>query len=66
VSAKMITYVKGEVIRIWEKEMLEKNRLDNEQIAIGLAFKNKSELFNVIYSRNGDPPSIFIDFFTKV
>jgi hypothetical protein len=66
VSAKMITDVKGEVIRIWEKEMLEKNRLDNEQIAIGLAFKNKSELFNVIYSRNGDPPSIFIDFFTKV
>lgn len=66
VSAKRITGIKEEIIRIWEKEMLEKNRLDNEQIAIGLAFKNKAELFNVIYSRNGDIPSIFIDFFTKV
>jgi hypothetical protein len=66
VSAKIITDVKKEVIRIWETEMIEKNRIDNEQIAIGLAFKNKSELFNVIYSRNGDPESIFLDFFTIV
>jgi len=40
--------VKKEMMRIWEKEMIEKGRHDNEQIALALACKNIPEVFNLV------------------
>ena len=40
--------VHSEVMRIFIKEMLEKNRIDNEQIAFALAYKNIPECFTCV------------------
>jgi hypothetical protein len=40
--------VHNEVMRIFIKEMLEKNRIDNEQIAFALAYKNIPRCFTCV------------------
>jgi hypothetical protein len=65
IDANGIAPVKREVLRIWQEEMINKNRIDNEQIALALAFITSSELFNVIQSGSGDPPRIFTEYFIK-
>lgn len=61
-------YVRDEVMRIFETEMLEKNRIDNEQIAIGLSYKNIPDIFNIKITRHcrWGPVSIFEELFTPI
>ena len=60
-----ISEIRNIVIYIWEKEMLSKNRLDNEQIALALSYKLFPSIFSVIKS-NGTVPSLFTTYFEQV
>jgi len=57
--------VKKEVMDIWDKEMIEKGRHDNEQIALALACKNIPEVFNLIPGGTGCN-AVFEKFFENV
>jgi len=58
VSKDLVVIVKDFIIKLWEEEMLKRGRIDNEQIALALIYKNNNDIFNVIMSE-GDTPSIF-------
>jgi hypothetical protein len=46
----LLTPIQSMITTIWEKEMLEKNRLDTEQVALGLAYNANTELFTLCES----------------
>ena len=64
-SKEIISVVKYNILKLWDEEMLAKGRIDNEQIALGLLYKNNSELFTLIMS-NGEIPSIFVKGFSRI
>jgi hypothetical protein len=54
-----------DIMKIWNNEMLNKNRLDNEQIALALIAKYNTNIFNFIYNRGRNNGSIFDNFYLK-
>jgi hypothetical protein len=55
--------IKTDVLNIFENEMLNKNKLDNEQIALALTYKNNISNFLLIPSSNKNIISIYNHFF---
>ena len=51
----IVLEIKKEVERIFVKEMLDKNNVNNEQLALALLWKQKPELFSVIPDINSHP-----------
>ena len=48
--------------RIWNNEMIAKNRIDNEQIILVLIYKENPDLFTTIQSL-GSLPALFSNYF---
>jgi Bacterial protein of unknown function (HtrL_YibB) len=61
-------FVKREVLRIWEEEMMQKGRYDNEQIALALVCAKYPHMFQLIYypSAADGTPDIFSLFFVSL
>lgn len=57
--------IKDEIFRIWETDMLDKNRLDNEQIALALTCKKYRSLFKLVNDAN-NISSIFKTIFRPI
>ena len=57
--------VNKEVLKIWNEEMIDKNRLDNEQIVLALVAKYNPNIFEFVYSGKRNNGSIFDYFYLK-
>jgi len=60
---KSFKNIYSDVMNIFINEMIKKNRIDNEQIALGLVYKNNSNKFTCIQTGNKHIHNIFEYFF---
>ena len=56
---KVVSRVSDLVINILEKEMLNLNMVNNEQIALAILFKRNPELFSIYINLNGGHLPLF-------
>lgn len=68
VSKSLLPTLLSRIQKIWLNEMLEKGRIDNEQIALALVCKDSPEFFDLVYTNQllGSHRTMFFNWFSPV
>jgi hypothetical protein len=60
-----INHVKHAIMKLWDMEMMAKNRLDTDEIALGIVYSQLKDTI-ILHHANGPNKGVFDEYFTEI